>query len=86
MFAFERPAADYSDLSGNLSEVELVIRESVTVPNGSRVNYMPITQLSSMLSGGGGLSGNYWQSGGDSRTCFGTEIKIGNVLIYETTV
>lgn len=84
MFGFDRPGLEYDDIKNQLSDVEIVLREAVTLPNGSRVNYMPITQLSNIISGGGG--GNYWESGGDSRTCFGTEIKIGNVLIYEATV
>lgn len=44
----------------------------------------PVIRFRADKAAGGG--GNYWESGGDSRTCFGTEIKIGNVLIYEATV
>jgi hypothetical protein len=41
---------------------------------------------SAVTIGGGGGGGAYWATGGDSTTCNGTEIKVGNVLIYEVTL
>lgn len=31
-------------------------------------------------------TGNFWETGGNSATCNATEIKVGNVLIYEVTL
>lgn len=41
--------------------------------------------LASAVAIGGGSGGAYWQTGGDSTTCNGSEIQIGSVLIYEVT-
>lgn len=41
---------------------------------------------SAVTIGGGSGGGAYWATGGDSTTCNGTEIKVGNVLIYEVTL
>lgn len=42
----------------------------VIVRDGSTVNYFPVSEISSS----GGVSGDYWESGGDLSTCYGESI------------